>query len=600
MNLVQLIHEKQLNYPMARDLPPLEWEGVTLPEDSLIVSFRENPSHAPTMIRKNLHACQRLLDLPVTQNLVLIGLETDSPLAPLILWDLVHVLPVNSKIILLDNCDKPGYLQRNYFAGSLRVIAENGRQRILEKVAPLLVEKAAGLDRWSFGIPVGPEDATGLNAVVKRILELDIPEKEIILCGRPGANFKYWQQVRIVGEDIPVPPVRICAKKNALAVAARFENICILHDRVFLPLDFYKGVQRFGDFFPFVALQSIFFADKHNFLPYRYSDYGQSLGRYSTVQGFNRSGKLSSIFPDNMAELEKNSYIYANPLRYTEMNYATGSLFICKKELWLSMPQDENLFWSEFEDIEHCLRAAASGISARINPYLFTQSLFSRPLLVWRGDTSFEAQQGQRSTANIFYRAWINKRKPLLKVSLSTAHKKLQEFITRYVSPADQITIISTTAKLPSTAQTWVLQAGAALALAKVAREQQAVKAFLRDVEKMVIIDEVSHSFRQFLLLNFCEHGTNAKNHLFEYYWLWHAFLTVSPGAKIFYEDLQDFFVSRNSKTRIGSFVAACWLKFKNKNLFYHPDGFRGFYKAIINSTPYLEHMSNENFRGES
>ena len=32
------------------------------------------------MIRKNIHACQRLLDLPVTQHLVLVGLETDSPL----------------------------------------------------------------------------------------------------------------------------------------------------------------------------------------------------------------------------------------------------------------------------------------------------------------------------------------------------------------------------------------------------------------------------------------------------------------------------------------------------------------------------------------
>ena len=45
MKIVQLIHDKQLNYPMARDLPPLEWNGITLPADSLIVSFRKSSPH---------------------------------------------------------------------------------------------------------------------------------------------------------------------------------------------------------------------------------------------------------------------------------------------------------------------------------------------------------------------------------------------------------------------------------------------------------------------------------------------------------------------------------------------------------------------------
>ena len=253
MQIIQLIPDKKLNYPTAKELPALAWEGIDLPEDSVIVSFRENAAYPPTMIKKNFHACQRILDLPETKNLVLIGLEIDSPLAPLIFWDLLHKLPVNAKIIVIDRTDRPAYLQRKYFSDSLQLLHQDDKHLVLQKTKPLLVENAAGLDRWSFGIPVGPEDATGLNAVVKRILELNIPEKEIILCGRPGANFKYWQQVRIVGEDIPAPPVRICAKKNALAQAARFENICILHDRVFLPKDFYEGIQRFGDFFPFLA-----------------------------------------------------------------------------------------------------------------------------------------------------------------------------------------------------------------------------------------------------------------------------------------------------------------------------------------------------------
>jgi len=587
MKIVHLHHDPKLNYPKSHDLPLLEWD-MELPEDSVVVSFRKNKTK-PDIVKKNFHACERLLDLPVTKNLVLIGLETDSPLAPLILWDLLHIAPINTKIIMIGNLGKQSYLQRQYFKNSLRLLSENSEQQVFEKIAPLPIEKDKGLSRFSFCIPVGPEDATGLNAIVKRILELDVPEKEIILCGRPAQNFLYWDQVRIVGEEIPAPPVRICAKKNALVNAARFENICIIHDRVFLPKDFYQGIRRFGDLFPFVSLQSIYFSDQHHVVPFRYSDYHQVVQKSVSVQGINREGKCSKIFPNGLAEFEKNKFVFANPCRYTNDNYATGSLYICKKSLWLMLPQDENIFWGEFEDVEHGLRLSAQGVPTRVNPFIFTQSLYARPLLL-SYTYQYENIDGDEKYASFPRIPWMKSYKPAFKISLKVAMKKLRDFVSLYVSVSHQVYMVNHLAKIPKTLKIWLTQVGLSLHLAKVNRDQDSVDKFLRDVERMIFLDQLPYGSHQYLRANFQEHGSNAKNNLFEHYGLWHNLLTGRGcRKKVFYENLQDFFVKRNKKTLVGSFLTACWLRTKNKNLFYHPDGLMGYYRAIINSTPFLE-----------
>lgn len=112
----------------------------------------------------------------------------------------------------------------------------------------------------TLAIPTGPEDATLLNACVARILELDVPRKEIPRrLDLAEYLFKYWDQVRIVGEGI-APPVQICKKKNRLCTgSASYANLCIIHDRVFLPSNFREMVHRFGNAFPLTALQSIYF-----------------------------------------------------------------------------------------------------------------------------------------------------------------------------------------------------------------------------------------------------------------------------------------------------------------------------------------------------
>ncbi|MEI8208886.1 MAG: hypothetical protein WCG16_06750, partial [Methylococcales bacterium] len=215
MAIIQLKHYKKLSYggSSKNSLMPLPKEIITMAETATIITFRPLESRQKITVLKDMHACKRLDMLPDT-DLVFYSVESDSPLAPLLFWDAVHFMSVGRRITLTGDYVKESYLLRTYFQGSLIIEKQDSNELVLRKIAPLPAEKDVGKNAWTFGIPVGPEDATLLNVVVRRILELDLPQKEILLCGRPGENFQYWNQVRIVGEDITAPPVQICAKKN--------------------------------------------------------------------------------------------------------------------------------------------------------------------------------------------------------------------------------------------------------------------------------------------------------------------------------------------------------------------------------------------------
>src|SRR5262249_40689380 len=150
---------------------------------------------------------------------------------------------------------------------------------------------------------------------------LEVGDCEIILCGRPGANFAYHDQVRIVGEDITAPPLRISMKKNRIVEEARHENLCLLHDRVFLPIDFIDAVKRFGDFYALQTMQSIYFDDLWCMVPRRYSDAGLLLRDRRTLpvamhRGASDATDLFAFAPRLLAASTQYGYVARSPLRY--------------------------------------------------------------------------------------------------------------------------------------------------------------------------------------------------------------------------------------------------------------------------------------------
>lgn len=597
MTICRLSHAKALGYPAvsARTAPSLP-EPVAAMADAgaLVVSFRPLGGRRPHRRVKDVNASDRFSWMKAPE-LVLYGIETDTPLAPLMLWDAAHAADVGSRIRVMGDAAQRCWLERPYFADALVPVEEGNMGRVFEKRAPLPAEREAGLDAWTFGIPVGPEDATLLNVTVKRILELDIPRKEILLCGRPGENFLYFDQVRIVGEDITAPPVRICAKKNRLAEEASHPNLCIIHDRVFLPRDFYSMMRRYGDCYPLTTLQSVYFDDKYNLVPRRYSDYGVSHRvRSQSLKGLLRDndvGAPSEFAPGVLPKTEFAGFYPAHAMRYSGGVYPTGSMYICKRSVWLACPQNENIHWIEFEDLEHGFRMADAGVPSRINPHAVTQSLIARPLLSRAIGTFIENAGGQ----NKLYRPWSEvlplARKPAIKVSQEAALAGMNRFARKYVPEHARNPVpVASVARSPQRMAAIV----ELVMRVSVPFRRDALMRLLADFEKDVVFDQLPFNWRESAANELLAGRTPAAHALVMSNDSLFNHAALRPKGGLFYRTLRDYLPPRSLLGAFGTVVTALHLFAKRKKVIYLKGGPLAYYRALSNSTPYADYAGRE------
>jgi hypothetical protein len=565
--------------------------------DVVIATFRELKNAKPDRTIKQLNATSRFLDFN-TQSIVFYGIEGDSPLAPLILWDAAHALPVGGRIGMAGDFVETPFLARSYFAQALigQAVDKDGI-RWFTKAAPLPAQEDAGLDAWTFGIPVGPEDATLLNKTVERILELGVPTFEILLCGRPANNFKYFDKVRIVGEDIPAPPLRIGEKKNRLASEAAHPNLCIIHDRVFLPKNFHEAVTKFGDFFPLTTMQSLWFDDYNNFVPSRYSDTGVTFSlKTMPVAGLMRDNNVetpSILSPSVFPLSERSGYYAANALKYSEASYPTGSMYLCKRSVWNMFPQSLLLHWIEFEDLEHAYRAVAAGVPSKVNPFALTQTLMTRPLLNNSKIGVFAEQlRGAPALRRSLNAVLPFKRKPALKVSQDAALVSMQRFVQKYSADTEQFhlpsqAVVDSTARFETIIR--ILQR------VKVPVQQAALRQFVIDFEKMVMFDQLPYSMVDGICRDIVFNKMPPIDAMLINNPVLRRHLTLRPSKGMFFESLEDYFVKPSLKLRIGSLLSSLFLYRNRKELIYLKGGVLDYYKAILHTTPFHQ---RENAQG--
>lgn len=583
MKVTLLKHHKSLGYLSTRELSELPVDFQLPHECSNLVTFRSSRKAKPDEVIKNLHAAVRPISMFGGGSYYFFGIQSDSPLAPLLLWDAAHFLPVGQYLTVTEDTPVACYLDREYFRTGLAAVSRTATEVTYEKVAKLPAEGDDDLDSWTFGIPVGPEDATVLNALVKRILEIDIPNKEIILCGTPGQNFAYFDQVRIVGKDITAPPVQICKKKNRLAIEAKYNNLVILHDRVFLPKHFGEMVRRFGPRYPLMTLQSMFFDNCVSMHPRRYSDYAMAMGEVAQgLQGLHRtSGAAVSIAPSIFTEIERTAFCFASPMRFTkDMSYPTGSLYVCRKEVWNAYPLDEALFWVEFEDIEQGLRAGKAGVPSRVNPFGITQSITSRALLGVRSPVEMANGRLGYTSPNFFS---LLHKKPLFKVSTATALNKLRAFANKYVANHERFSIPTGAKKM--SARDWVELVNLVVQQSTFDNDIDSVMAFIADFEKLVLLDQLPNTQQEIIARQFLLDPAAAKQSLITSSSEIRNMLYQRPFQSWFYRNLGDYF-HHDFLSLPGILISAARAYAGNGKVFYF-ESLWAAVKAIYNSTPF-------------
>lgn len=589
MKTTHLQHHPRLGYTLANKLRAIPDE-LSLPHEcSSLVSFRKYASRKPDIVIEKLHAAQRPLAIYGQGSYCFYGVQSDSPLAPLLLWDAAHFLRVGQTLTVIEDAPLECYLDREYFSGSLSAIARSPTSITYEKISTLAAQTDDDLDSWTFGIPVGPEDATILNAVVKRILEIDIPNKDIVLCGMPGRNFAYFDKVRIVGEDITAPPVQICKKKNRIALEAKYSNLVILHDRVFLPKHFGEMVRRFGPRYPLMTLQSMFFDNLISMHPRRYSDYGMAPGDIAQgLRGLHRtSGKAVTIASSIFAEVERTGFCFASPMRYNkDASYPTGSLYICRKDVWNAYPLDESLYWVEFEDIEQGTRASRAGIPSRVNPFGITQTITSRALLGVKSPV--ESVSGRFENTGPNYMSLLRK-KPLFKVSTQTALTKLRQFATKYAAHPMQVSIPTGLTQI--SARAWVELIHNVVQQATFKNDIDHVREFISDFEKLVLLDQLPNTKQEMLIRSFLLDSAHAKRTLITDSSEIRNMLGQRPLQTWFFNDLKDFF-HYDILSLPGIFISAIRAYRSNGKVFYF-ESFRAAVRAIYNSTPFKSYTES-------
>lgn len=578
MQLIQYVHDKKLKHVFVKRRFCINETMFRQPKNTILISF--SPVEGNISTRKFIvNGTSRFMN-EFDGDVALINVQNDSALYAHLLWDIAHQLKVGQYLYIKEAIATESMLERAYYHDAFQRI-ETGESEfdVYEKVQLLPVEKEQGLDQWSFCIPVGPDEPTFLNACVERILELDVPQKEILLCGMPHPDFKYFDKVRIVGTDIPAPPVHITRKKNVLAQEARYENLCIIHDRVLLPSNFWSAMVAFGDHYPLTGLQSFYFVDRHNLIPRKYSDFN------SIEQDLTRELDIHHVSKKDIPLISKLFYCYQHPARSQfGHDYLTGSLYIAKKSLWQFCPQNEALYWNDYEDIEHGIRASAAGIPSIINPHTLTQSMNARSVIHYYGYVSIRDYRGkeQMSRSLMELLPFVG-RKPLFRISDEDARKRMYAFAKKY-GVTKQTLLKVTSAKMSGMGRYLLIKA----VMKEVTVQLSCVSEFIDDFSRNILCEEMApNELIKVVRIIFSSASPDTKKGVLVGSFILNNQLFHSYVYSPFYRKKTDWFIKKNSTTALCTWISAFYLKhfYKGTHL---PMKVSEIAKLLSISTPYL------------
>jgi hypothetical protein len=166
-----------------------------------------------------------------------------------------------------------------------------------------------------------------LNKIINSIIQLNIPNYEIIII---GGNKNYQSNnLSIYSFEENSNGGWITKKKNLITKYAKYENVVYLHDYIIFDKDWYVNFLNFGNDFK-VCMNQIINEDGTRFRDWTlWAESAEEIGISNPYY----------LIPYDIRNLSK-------------LMYFSGSYWVAKKNVMEEFLLNENLFWGQSEDVE--------------------------------------------------------------------------------------------------------------------------------------------------------------------------------------------------------------------------------------------------------
>jgi len=215
----------------------------------------------------------------------------------------------------------------------------NGYLRFVCKKTDPSSIKGDTINRWTFGIITNGKRADWLEKTIKSIRDQKVPEYEIIICGTIPP--RHDEDIKIINFYHRDDLGWITRKKNIIAKEARYENLCIVHDRLVFEKDWFKGMKKWGNNFDHL----------------------------SCVQKFEEKRINDWEMHEALPGME---FSFVSLMDYRDWDWLCcegGQLHILKKHLALKVLWNETYYWGRPEDLRISNDLRDIGAILRFNPW---------------------------------------------------------------------------------------------------------------------------------------------------------------------------------------------------------------------------------------
>lgn len=196
--------------------------------------------------------------------------------------------------------------------------------------------KGDSIDKWTVGIITNGKRDDWVMGVIESVRKLKIPHFEILIVGNTGPEIIKQKGVRFIHFTEKDDKGWITRKKNVICENARYENVLVLHDHLRPDANWYRGMEKYGNYFEIVTFRIISAAE--------------------------------TILPWDVAS--RTRWPYTLDARDWDKNASVGgSYFAIKKSVALMVRWDERLFHFEGEDFRFSIDAARKGFVSRVNVF---------------------------------------------------------------------------------------------------------------------------------------------------------------------------------------------------------------------------------------